>query len=314
MDDFKERRQTTQQAARPQPGAAATRLVWRAAAGLALTGVLAFLACAWTASSPRPEPGDWHRTQSVAGAGAPLGAERCDLCHGQQPAPRHHADCESCHGSGKRHVQNVLDLNGIRFPSNADCLACHETGHRGLLNWSASDHERAGVLCSDCHDPHDVEPFHLRTPSRVAQNVLPQARLETRVCMGCHLDVAAKLNLPSHHPVREGMLGCSDCHEPHGSSRTRLGAGTARCTGCHQAQAGPWIYEHTPVAEDCGYCHVPHGAAANDLLVANEPGACVYCHSLAEFGAVHDPQAYTNRCTECHGAVHGSYSDPHLRR
>lgn len=284
------------------------------AACLVACGALVQLACTQLAPEPEPQPGDYRRTAAVEGADQRLGAESCGLCHGHQGAPGHHADCESCHGPGELHVRNALDLSGIRFPGNADCLTCHETGHRGLLRWSSSEHERAGLLCADCHDPHNLEPRHLRAADPLQRTLLPQARAETRICVGCHRDVAAKLNLPSHHPVREGMLGCADCHAPHGSARTSLGAETARCTGCHQAQAGPWIFEHTPVAEDCGYCHVPHGAVADKLLVTNQPGACAYCHSLAEFGAVHEPQAYTTRCTDCHGAVHGSYADPHLRR
>jgi predicted CXXCH cytochrome family protein len=77
---------------------------------------------------------------------------------------------------------------------------------------------------------------------------------------------------------------------------------------------GPWIYEHAPVSEDCGFCHVPHGSTADSLLEVNQPGACVSCHTLAESGAVHQPWAFTTACTDCHGAVHGSFTDPHLRR
>ena len=281
-------------------------------AGLVFVGFLVFLACA-DPGPPLPAEA-YRRVAPVEEVGAPLGASTCLACHGQQPAPRHHMDCEACHGSGRRHVQNVLDPTQIRFPANDDCLACHETGHRGLLGWAFSEHARAGLLCADCHDPHNSEPFHARVPSELASVALPQASADTRLCVGCHADVGAQLNLPSHHPIREGKLSCTDCHGPHDSSETRLGSETALCTECHQAQAGPWIYEHTPVAEDCGYCHVPHGAVADALLLANQPAACVYCHSVAEMGATHDPQAYVTRCTDCHGAVHGSFADPHLRR
>ncbi len=279
---------------------------------VSVSGFAVFFACA--RSGPLEEPKGYHRVAAIEGAGEPLGASTCMTCHGHQPAPKHHLDCESCHGSGRRHVENVLAPVGIRFPANGDCLACHETGHRGLLTWELSEHARAGLLCADCHDPHNGEPFHVRSESEVTRIVLPAARPSTRLCVGCHSDVGAQLNLPSHHPIREGMLGCTDCHGPHDANATRLGEETARCTQCHQAQAGPWVYEHTPVAEDCGYCHVPHGAAAEYLLVASQPGACVFCHSVAEMGATHDPQAYVTRCSDCHGAVHGSYADPHLRR
>jgi DmsE family decaheme c-type cytochrome len=110
------------------------------------------------------------------------------------------------------------------------------------------------------------------------------------------------------------MLDCADCHSPHGSIERDLGYQNEQCEGCHQAETGPWVYEHLPVVEDCGLCHAPHGATAQDLLKATQPGVCATCHTIAELGATHDPQAYITRCTDCHGAVHGSYADPHLRR
>ncbi|MBW2500025.1 MAG: hypothetical protein JRF61_22295 [Deltaproteobacteria bacterium] len=281
--------------------------------GIVLCGLATlFFACAEGGGPDRPL--GHQRVAPVEGARELLGSESCLECHGHQPAPRHHRDCEGCHGSGERHVEDPLISEAIRHPANADCLDCHQTGHRGLLDWELSEHRRAGLLCSDCHEPHNAEPLHLRVASDVMRNVMPHARGESRLCVSCHMEVAAQLNLPSHHPVKEGMLGCSDCHAPHAGEQTRLGAQTDQCTQCHQAQAGPWIYDHTPVVEDCGHCHVPHGASADALLVATQPGACVYCHTVAEMGATHDPQAYVTRCTDCHGAVHGSYADPHLRR
>jgi predicted CXXCH cytochrome family protein len=110
------------------------------------------------------------------------------------------------------------------------------------------------------------------------------------------------------------MLRCTDCHSPHSQRRVTLGGRTQLCTGCHQDYAGPWIWEHAPVTEDCGYCHEPHGATAQGLLEVTQPGSCISCHSLPAMGAVHDPWALLDRCSNCHSAIHGSYTDPHLRR
>ena len=76
----------------------------------------------------------------------------------------------------------------------------------------------------------------------------------------------------------------------------------------------PWIYEHPPVNEDCSYCHAAHGASADFLLETSQPATCISCHTLPIAGAVHQPFAFTTACTDCHNAVHGSYTDPHLRR
>jgi DmsE family decaheme c-type cytochrome len=127
--------------------------------------------------------------------------------------------------------------------------------------------------------------------------------------------VASQLNLPSHHPIREGMIGCTDCHKPHENRRVTLGARTALCTSCHEDHAGPWIFEHPPVAEDCTLCHSPHGTNSDNLLATSQPGACISCHTVP-LGHANDSSSLARHstCTDCHGAVHGSYADPVLRR
>ena len=182
------------------------------------------------------------------------------------------------------------------------------------MGWTSSRHARGGVLCSDCHDPHNRELFHIRAVDELEAAMLPDAGDVTRLCGSCHGEIVAQFNLPSHHPMGEGMLDCTDCHDAHGATRASLGAATRMCTTCHQEIAGPWIYEHAPVSEDCGYCHSPHGASADFLLEIPQPASCISCHTIPISGAVHDPWAYTTRCTDCHNAVHGSYTDPILRR
>jgi DmsE family decaheme c-type cytochrome len=284
----------------------------RLALALIVVGVFA---CVGTYS--RTELERRHRTTPVVGAGVSIGAGACESCHSSFEDHRmqsdRHGDCEACHGPAQLHA-HTAKARDIRYPDNQDCAACHGRGERTLLSWTTSEHERAGVLCSDCHDTHDREPHLVRQSTELDAAVLRHTSGTTQLCASCHAEVAATLNLPSHHPIGEGMLGCTDCHSPHEDRRVTLGARTALCTSCHEAQAGPWIYEHAPVTEDCQYCHTPHGSSAANLLESTQPGACISCHTIAESGAVHDPWAFTTRCTDCHSAVHGSYADPHLRR
>lgn len=272
--------------------------------------VLAACVSTWPAVAPQR----YHRTEPVAEA-EPIGAEECLVCHedvaGHAPAPAYHADCEACHGPGSVHGDSE-DPADIRYPSDADCLACHDS-RRSHLAWTGSDHARGDVSCTDCHQPHNREPKQVR---RVMSGdaLLRHGTATSQLCASCHVDVASRLELPSHHPISEGMLDCTDCHSPHASQTTQLGPPTEQCARCHQDVVGPWIFEHPPVAEDCGYCHTPHGAVADALLDTNQPGTCLSCHTLPLAGAGHDPSAYVTRCTDCHSAIHGSYSDPHLRR
>ena len=127
-------------------------------------------------------------------------------------------------------------------------------------------------------------------------------------------------------------MGCVECHDPHEDRRVSFGDRNQLCAECHQDYVGPWTYEHPPVTDDCSICHDPHGAVADDLLDTVQPVACIGCHTVNDL-AHHDQFAtgipgntvgspitaqeattFLDRCTDCHGAVHGSYADPHLRR
>jgi DmsE family decaheme c-type cytochrome len=266
--------------------------------------------------SPLGETG-YHRTAPVSGAGAEIGALQCFDCHDSFAehfvTSAGHSDCESCHGPAQLHA-HTAQASDIRFPDSEDCAACHQVGSKTLLGWTTSEHARSGLICSDCHDTHNRELWHVRKAVAVQGIALRHAGDVTRMCASCHPEVSAQFDLPSHHPMGEGMLACTDCHGAHENRRETLGALTRVCTDCHQEVAGPWIYEHPPVTEDCGYCHTPHGASADFLLEASQPAACISCHTLPIAGAAHDPYAFTTGCTDCHNSVHGSYTDPHLRR
>ncbi len=100
---------------------------------------------------------------------------------------------------------------------------------------------RAGVTCSDCHDPHSAR---LKTNGKVSE-----------ICSRCHLP--AKFDSPGHHHHSPGALECVDCHMP---ARTymvvdprrdhsfrvpspeltiRTGSPNA-CQGCHSDEDASW--------------------------------------------------------------------------
>ena len=221
--------------------------------------------------------------------------------------------CEGCHGDGAKHMDEG-DPSLIRTFSNrqedtAACLDCHSLKNQG--EWNASTHAMENLTCLDCHSIH--------------QTANP---LDT--CKDCHQQVYAQFELPSHHPVPEGKMSCAGCHDPHAATEFQLNTQMRLndlCYTCHQGKEGPFVFEHTPVVEDCSLCHTAHGAIPNNLLTVNEPTLCLQCHELHFHAGLVSPDgptdvggrefenpngansfnvAMTTKCTQCHSQVHGS--------
>ncbi len=297
-----------------------------------------------------------HAPQQPA---APAGKEVCAGCHDTlaaqfdrsvhselvlKEAGARTPGCEACHGNGAKHVEAGGGVDTIRsftsVPENEAaraCLACHRDGH--AMNWAGSDHAMNGVSCLDCHKIHQsrqvmgaltgVEGMAVSHATAPAVKGL-LAKPETELCLSCHQAVRVKLMSQSRHPIREGRMACSSCHDVHGNGLTGLKT-TERandlCTSCHARYQGPFVFEHAPVEEDCMTCHDPHGTVANNLLKQNEPFICLQCHEMHfhaarmgqttpwylptagsdnKLGVTGFMQSYNTRCTNCHRKVHGS--------
>ena len=255
-----------------------------------------------------------------------VGAEVCATCHeveagrfGSNPHNRlalEHSGkgvtCESCHGPGKGHVENGGDKSKIfsfsqasAKEANEKCLDCHQGQH---ANFARSAHGEGNVSCLSCHNIHRSKvPEHLLTASQ------PQ------LCFQCHTDVKPQFNMPFHHKVEEGLVQCSDCHDPHGSFEKKGLKSAAQqdavCTKCHAETAGPFVYEHDVVkTEGCTACHDPHGGPNPRLLNrASVNTICLQCHSASSnfttgepIGPAHNQAAQYQSCTICHTDIHGS--------
>ena len=228
--------------------------------------------------------------------------------------------CESCHGPGSIHAENEDPASIISFgaisggEASAVCLKCHTSG--SLMEWQGGEHCLNDVSCIDCHRPHSQ-----------AKRLLAQA--QPKLCNDCHQDIRVKTLYPSHHPIREGKMVCSSCHQAHGGFLKNLKTDERLndlCLNCHASKQGPFTFEHEPVVESCVICHEPHGTVANNLLAQNEPFLCLQCHQfhfhagkIGNTGTNTTPagrsvttgphawkMAYTTKCTQCHSQVHGS--------
>jgi len=267
------------------------------------------------------------------------GDAQCTRCHGEDEeypvlaigktkhgtmADARTPTCTSCHGVSDRHVNRPPDAKvrpkpdrmfGRNSPTpmeerSAACLTCHQGGKR--IHWQLSAHAGGDVACSSCHVVHAQ---HDKARDKQAQ---------TEVCFSCHKEQRAQINRPSRHPIREGKVACSDCHNPHGSAGEKMlvrDGVNDTCYTCHMEKRGPFVRTHAPVQENCAICHNPHGTTNDNLLKMRAPWLCQQCHeptshrgNLAGFEA---GTGNTNRtrgltqarsCLNCHTNIHGTNS------
>ncbi len=224
--------------------------------------------------------------------------------------------CESCHGPSAAHSNKPRRFEvAVNFGptkvsppevQNKTCLGCHEDSLR--IHWRGSQHESADLPCVSCHNVHTVKDKVLVKQSQAA------------VCFTCHMTQKAQMLRFSRHPIREGKVACSDCHNPHGSigpALLREVSVNDTCYTCHAEKRGPFLWEHAPVRDDCTTCHTPHGSSQPRLLKARGPFLCQQCH----MAAFHPSTLYSGtglpintpasrllvkNCLNCHPVIHGS--------
>jgi len=276
-----------------------------------------------------------------------IGDQACAECHSTETQDFHNSvhaifsadpsqplgkqGCESCHGPGKAHQEaeggSIIAYSKIKPAEvNAVCLRCH-ADVMTPSQWHQAAHARAGVSCTSCHQihPNEAPDSAAVKGSRnlINKQVFPSAKPSTHLlksdeatlCGSCHHSEVAEFRQNSHHPVPEGRLVCSDCHEPHPASSTekKISVVKEQCVSCHADKAGPFVYEHDPVAgwmgSGCTECHAPHGSHNPSLLKSFSRGLCAQCHT--DKLANHFPG---RSCWNagCHVALHGSNSDPHF--
>jgi len=257
-----------------------------------------------------------------------VGRQKCAMCHQQHAQwlpqsvhagvrlPNQEADgpvgCEACHGPGSEHIKayTAETIQGFRDTTpaaerSAPCLNCHEQLQPGELNFRHSDHSLNQVACTDCHASGGSEKFHTM---KVADQGMADG--QPQLCLSCHASQEIDFRMPSHHPVLEGYMDCTSCHQQHGGftlRQIRTRGVAPICVNCHEDNQGPFVFEHPPGrAGGCQACLQPHGSPNNKLL--NRPQVrflCLECHP--DTPTFHDlTQSKYQNCTLCHSQIHGS--------
>jgi DmsE family decaheme c-type cytochrome len=167
------------------------------------------------------------------------------------------------------------------------------------MTFNRSEHARAGVGCTTCHNIHQ--------PKEAQYLLANDAR---GLCYSCHQQVRAEFDKPFRHRVNEGLVKCTDCHNVHSAASRQLRSASTQdavCFNCHSDKKGPFVFEHAAVkAEGCQACHTPHGSTHPRLLSRPTVNSmCLECHAGIPNGP-HPQNTKSQACTMCHSQIHGS--------
>jgi predicted CXXCH cytochrome family protein len=223
-------------------------------------------------------------------------------------------------------------IPGAKYVGMDTCGACHE---KEVKNFKLTQHARIqipgegprveGEGCESCHGPGS-----LHVDSGGDRKLIVNPGKSPEACFQCHLDKNAEFSLQFHHPVKEGRMSCTSCHDPHGEDilkpkEMQVGRVNQDCAQCHREQARPHVFEHEAMREGCTSCHNVHGSINSKMLTERDNNLCLKCHAQVALphtsGQVfignfdHTPFLQQGTCFSagCHTAVHGSDVNSHLR-
>lgn len=221
-------------------------------------------------------------------------------------------------------------IQGAEYIGTDTCALCHEKVAR---DFKYTDHgciqiigEPERVDGQGCEACHGAGSLHMEAGGGRGRYIINPGN-NPEACFQCHLEAKALFNLQYHHPVKEGRMGCTNCHNPHGQDIYNpkgifVAPENETCRQCHREQARPHVFEHEALREGCTSCHNVHGSINEKLLTERDNNLCLKCHAqvaapstLTIGDSSHTTRVMQGTCwsADCHTAVHGSDINPHLR-
>ncbi|MBF0503565.1 MAG: hypothetical protein HQL14_00545 [Candidatus Omnitrophica bacterium] len=220
-------------------------------------------------------------------------------------------------------VNEMLYLKKAKYVGMDTCATCHE---KQVKEYKLSTHARINIkndttgaeACETCHGPGSIH-----ADNGGGKGTMINPKKDPEVCFTCHTDKKMQFRLPYHHPVVEGKMSCTDCHDAH-SIDVRPWTATSEdgvnevCFKCHTDKRGPYVFKHDALKEGCTVCHQVHGSVNDKMLVAGDYNLCLRCHATVLYpnmgGGSHASFWTAGTCWKsgCHDAVHGSNYSAHL--
>ncbi len=133
-------------------------------------------------------------------------------------------------------------IAGAEYVGMDTCAMCHE---KMVKDFSKTEHARMvvsseeikGQGCEACHGAGSLHADAQTKKERKAAIINPGK--DPEACYKCHLEKKASFSLQYHHPVPEGKVSCTDCHDAHkpgvkpGSANSIYGK-NENCAKCHK--------------------------------------------------------------------------------
>lgn len=252
--------------------------------------------------------------------------------------------CTSCHDPNDYRIPHdgvtAPDYRSYQVEKSAACVGCHQPTH--LTNHPDMAAEEP-VVCTDCHDSHEVQPVDEWETTEIVANCVQCHEVEE----GDRLTAVLEAGLFTSKPREDEY--CLACHTQPDMTLTFANGDTKSLTidaevlrqsvhgednpwqplACRNCHEGDMTYPHEPVDVDslreyslekyptCASCHdhnydlaldSVHGAALEEGEL--EAAVCTDCHGSHDTPPPDEPrERISHTCQQCHSTIFDDYAE-----